>query len=177
MAYCKTALSPLLTHCRYYMSSMAYCKTAVSPLLTHWRYYSLALTHRCVDVSNSVKWYCVQHSNRKGITVSKHSPYLNDWSMACLLGVFPVVIWPSFTILLYHYCSRPLEVLVIHVTCLENGSQLLRTELRHWSLNKLITNLQITFHNPFSWQKSLFYVNWKFTFVKVQLKVSQHWFA
>ena len=27
-------------------TSMALCKTAVSPLLTHWRYYSLILSHR-----------------------------------------------------------------------------------------------------------------------------------
>ena len=26
---------------------MAYCNTAVTPLLTHWSYYSLALMHRC----------------------------------------------------------------------------------------------------------------------------------
>ena len=30
----------------HYMS-MAYCKTAVSPLLTYWRYCSLAQSHRC----------------------------------------------------------------------------------------------------------------------------------
>ena len=34
--------------------SMAWCKTAVSPLLTHWRYCSLALSHRNVKYGNDI---------------------------------------------------------------------------------------------------------------------------
>ena len=34
--------------------SMAWCKTAVTPLLTHWSYFSLALNHRLVPPSSYV---------------------------------------------------------------------------------------------------------------------------
>ena len=37
-------------------SSMAYCKTAISPLLTHWWYCSLELSHR-VDMWIKWTWY------------------------------------------------------------------------------------------------------------------------
>ena len=34
------------------MISIAQCKTAVSPMLTHWRYYSLALSHRYIQLQH-----------------------------------------------------------------------------------------------------------------------------
>ena len=40
-------------------TSMAYCKTTVTPLLTHWSYCSLALSHRHIPVAwcwNPQKW-------------------------------------------------------------------------------------------------------------------------
>ena len=33
---------------------MAYCRTAVTPLLTHWSYYSFALSRLVQDCSNSI---------------------------------------------------------------------------------------------------------------------------
>ena len=46
-----------------YCVSMVLCKTAVSPLLMHWRYYSLALIHRYFPNSAMMEWLVLRQSN------------------------------------------------------------------------------------------------------------------
>ena len=43
--------------------SMAWCKSAVSPLLTHWRYCSLTLNHRCENILIQLQVYYVWPSS------------------------------------------------------------------------------------------------------------------
>ena len=87
MTQCKTAITPV---CYKGVATifqndgckrMAYCKTAVSPLLTHWRYRSLALNHRlennvCLDCYTVPIWWLYDCQWGRSMTYN----WLISWS-------------------------------------------------------------------------------------------------
>ena len=87
MTQCKTAVTPV---CYKGVTTlfqndgckrMAYCKTAVSPLLTHWRYRSLALNHRlennvCLDCYTVPIWWLYDCQWGRSMTYN----WLISWS-------------------------------------------------------------------------------------------------
>ena len=115
MTQCKTAVTPV---CYKGVTTifqndgckrMAYCKTAVSPLLTHWRYRSLALNHRlennvCLDCYTAPIWWLYDCQWGRSMTYN----WLISWSQYGLedaLFIFHSGL--KWTVEVFRHFSKP----------------------------------------------------------------------